>query len=125
MGHASDLFGGGVPEDDLAVPVDRDDAVCDVGKDRNAALLLEGDARIELGVRKRCRRVPRKRKQRLDLFGPPPAGLARVDGQHARERAFGTGQRDAEKRRIAGQENRVGACHTFVAADVFDRERGA
>src|SRR2546423_180068 len=59
--HARDLFGGGVPEDDLAVPVDRDDAVCDVGKDRNAAFLLEGDARIELGVREGGGRVPRKR----------------------------------------------------------------
>ena len=41
LGHAADLLGGGVPEDDLAVSVDRHDAVGDVRKDRNAAFLFQ------------------------------------------------------------------------------------
>ena len=123
--HAGDLFGSGVPKDDLAVAVDRDDAVGDVREDRDAAFLLQGDARVELRVRERGRRVSCQREQRLDLLGPPLSRFGGVDGEHAGQRAFGTGEGHAQKRCVPGQEDRIGTCQPFVGSDVFDRERRA
>ena len=69
--HAGDLLGGGVPEDDLALAIDRDDAVGDVGEDGDAAFLLEGDVLVELGAGERGGHVASERHQRLDLLVGP------------------------------------------------------
>ena len=68
-GDAGDPLGGSVPEDDVRVAVDGDDAVGDVREDRVAALAVDGDRREELRVRERGRRVRRERLERLDLVG--------------------------------------------------------
>ena len=80
---SGDRLGGLVPEHDLAVPVDGDDPVGDVGENRDAPLPLDRDSLVELGVREHRRRVPGQRDQRLDLLLPPGARALRVDGQHA------------------------------------------
>ena len=67
-----------VPEHDAAVAVDGDDAVGDVREDREAALLLERDALVELGVRERGRRVRGERHERLDLLLAPACAARRA-----------------------------------------------
>ena len=119
--YAGDLFGSRVPKDDLAVTVDRHDTVGDVREDRDATFLLQRDARVELRVRERGRRVSRQREQGLDLLGPPLSRFGGIDGEHAGQRAFGTGEGHAQKRCIPGQEDRIGTCQPFVGGDVFDR----
>ena len=96
-GHASDLFRGGVPEDDVALAVDSDNAVGDVPEDRRVLLLLERDTLVQLGVRERRRGVRGERAQRLDLLLAPGARTAAVDREHAVQRALGADERDAEE----------------------------
>jgi hypothetical protein len=55
--HARDPLGGRVPEDDLLVAVDCDDPVGDVAEDGDAALALERDLLVELGLREGDRGV--------------------------------------------------------------------
>jgi len=112
-------------EHDLALAVDRDDPVGDVGEDGEAALLLERDALVELGVRERRRRVRRERGQRVDLLGQPGAGLERVDREDAVDRAFRADQRDAEEGAVTRAEDRIGGDVTVVDLDVVDRDRRA
>ena len=64
-GDAADLLGGRVPQDDVPVAVDGDDAVGDVGEDRLAPLLLLGDALVELGAREDRRRSRGECRERL------------------------------------------------------------
>ena len=82
-GDAGDALGGRVPEHDLALAVDGDDPVGDVGEDRLAALLLERDALVELGVRERGGGVAGEGRERLDLLLAPGARAAAVDREHA------------------------------------------
>ena len=81
---AGDHLGGAVPEDDLAVAVDGDDPLGDVGEDRDRPLPLERDALVQLRVRERRRRAGGHGEQRLDLLLPPLARHGGVDGEHAR-----------------------------------------
>src|SRR5438045_2446213 len=93
---AGDLLGGLVPEDDVALAVDGDDAVGDVGEDREAPLLLERDPLVELGVRERGGSVPGERAKRLDLLRPPGARALAVDREDAVQRALRADERHAE-----------------------------
>ena len=107
-GHARDLLGRGVPEHDPALAVDGDDAVGDVREDRDAALPLERDPLVELGVRERRRRVRRQRHERLDLLLQPAPRIAAVHGEDTVQRALGADERHAEVGVVAGLEQRVG-----------------
>ena len=107
-GDAGDPLGGRVPEDDVRVPVDGDDAVGDVREDRVAALAVDRDRREELRVRERGRRVRRERLERLDLVLPPRARAPRVDRQHAVHRSLRADERDAEVRAVARGDHRIG-----------------
>ncbi len=118
-------LGGRVPEDDLALAIDGDDAVGDVRQDRLAPLLLLADALIELGVHPRAGRCCRKRQQDLFLLRPPDSRPHRVDGEDALHRSVRTDHRDAEVRGVAGREHRVCVADPSVVPDVGDRPRGA
>ena len=122
LGYAGDLLGSGIPEDHLPIAVDGDDSVGDVGENRNAAFLLERDARIELRVRKRSRGVRGERKQRLDLLGAPPPRPRRIDGEDAAKGSFRTGQRHAEVGRVPGGENGIRGEQPIVVGCVLDRD---
>ena len=110
---AGDLLGGLVPEHDLALAVDGDDAVGDVREDREAALLLERDALVQLGVRQRRGRARREREHRLDLLLAPRARLARRrrrGRRAARPPARRAGRRGTRRcRRSASGRARAGA----------------
>src|SRR3989440_4050851 len=120
---AGDLLGRLVPEDDVALAVDGDDAVGDVGEDREAPLLLERDPLVELGVRERRRGVPGERPQRLDLFRPPRPGALAVDREDSVQGALGSDERHAEVRRAAVREHRVGADEPRIVGRALDRDR--
>ena len=98
-GDAGDPLGGRVPEDDFALAVDGDDPVGDVGQDRDAALLLERDALVELGARERGRRVAGEGRERLDLLLAPGARAAAVDREHALHRSLGADERERRRTR--------------------------
>ena len=100
-GNAGDHLGGAVPEDDLAVAVDGDDALGDVGEDRDRPLPLERDALVQLGVRERGRRARGDGEQRLDLLLSPLARRGGVDGEHAERRSLGTADGHAEEGGVA------------------------
>jgi hypothetical protein len=123
--HARDLLGHGVPEDDAVVPVDRDDAVGDVGEDRLAPLLLLGNALVELGVRDRGCCGRRQRHERLHLVVAPGARLLRVHGQDPVEPSTVRLQRDGDARRHRALEQRVAAGEAAFPARILGRERRA
>ncbi len=114
-----------VPEDDLAVAVDRDDAVGDVGEDRHRALALERDALVELGVRERGRRARGDGEQRLDLLLAPLARLDGVDGEDADGRSLRPTDGHAEEGRMARPEHRVESAQALVLACLRERHRRA
>ena len=115
---AGDPLGGGVPEHDLALAVDGDDPVGDVGEDRHAALLLERDALVELGARERGRGVAGEGRERLDLLLAPGARRAAVDREHALDGALGADERRGHAGGVAGGEHRVGLQQALVVAGV-------
>ena len=83
------------------VPVDGDDAVGDVAEDGDAALPLERDLLVQLGLRVCDRGVRGERDESLDLLllpGPLPAG---EDREHALELALGAEERHREVRGVA------------------------
>ena len=116
--HARDPLRGGVPEHDTPLPVDRDDAVCDVGEDRLAPLLLVADALVEIRVQVGGRRGRRQRRERLLLFQPPPSRLATVHGEDPDDAAVRADDRDTEIQAVRGSQERVGLAHARVAAGI-------
>ena len=106
-GNARDRLRRLVPEHDLALAVDGDDPVGDVGEDRVAPLSLERDALVELGVRQHRGRVPGERGERLDLLLAPDPRPLRVDGEHALEPLLHPDERHAQVRGVTGGEDRV------------------
>ena len=124
-GDAGDRLGGAVPEDDLAVAVDGDDSLGDVGEDRDRPLPLERDTLVQLGVRERGRRARGDGEQRLDLLLPPLARQGGVDGEHAERRSLRAGDRNAEEGGVAGLEHRVEAAQALVVACLREGDRRA
>ena len=104
---AGDPLGGAVPEHDLAVAVDGDDALGDVGEDRDRPLPLERDALVQLGVRERRRRARGDGQQRLDLLLAPLARLRGVDGENA-ERSLPRRRRPGRRGRRSGRPGASG-----------------
>jgi hypothetical protein len=84
---AADLLGGRIPEDDVAVAIDGDDAVGDVGEDRLTPLLLLGDALVELGAREDRGRRRGERRERLHLVLAPGSHCGVVDREHSAQPA--------------------------------------
>jgi hypothetical protein len=117
-------LGGRVPEDDLALAIDGDDAVGDVGQDRLAPLLLLTDALIELGVHAGAGRRRRECQQDLFLLRPPDARAHGVDGEDPLHRPVRADHGHAEVPGVAGREHRVGLTDSSVVTDVGDRPRG-
>ena len=124
-GDARDPLRRRVPEHDASLAVDGDDAVGDVGEDRDRPLPLERDALVQLGVRERRRRARGDGLQRLDLLLPPLARLLGVDGEDAGDGAFGRGDGDAEEGGVPGGEHRVERAEPLLGAGVRERDRHA
>ena len=122
-GDVGDLLRGAVPEHDLAVAVDGHDPVGDVGEDREAALLLDRHALVELGVLQRRGRARGQRGERLDLVDAPRPRLGVVERQHAEHRALGADERDRGVRAHALTQDRVGRGVALVRPGVLERER--
>jgi hypothetical protein len=111
-----DLLGRRVPEHDVSVAIDGDDAVCDVGQDRVAAFPLQRHPLVELGVRQDRRRVAGQSREGFGLLVAPGPRPAVIDREHALQPSLGTDERYAQvgavarrEHRIVGQEPRVGA----------------
>ena len=104
---AADLLGGRVPQDDVPVAVDGDDAVRDVGEDRLAPLLLFRDSLVELGAREDRRRSRGECRERLDfVLAPGPHGGV-VDREHAAQAASVEEHRDGDAGDHPVREQRV------------------
>ena len=114
-----------VPQDDLALAVDGDDPVGDVGEDRVAPLSLERDPLVELGVGQHGRGVPGQRGERLDLLLTPDARPLRVDGEHALEPLLDPDERHAQVGGVTRGEDRVVGDEPRVTLDVGVDDRRA
>ena len=95
---AGDPLGGRVPEDDPLVAVDGDDPVGDVREDGDAALALERDLLVELGLREGDRSV-RRRARRAPRSPPPATSAAGARRQPARRGARPRRRRAARRGR--------------------------
>ena len=102
-----DRLGGVVPEHDLALAVDGDDPVGDVREDRVAALPLDRDPLVELGVREHRGGVPGQCRQRLDLLLAPDARALRVDREHTLEPLLGPTRGTPRYAGVAGGQHGV------------------
>src|SRR4051794_13677147 len=122
---AGDPLRGTVPEDDGAFAVDGDDPVGDVREDRVVALLLDGDALVELCVRERGRGVGGQGDERLDLLLAPRAGAPGVDGEHTAQDALRPEERHAEERTLPAPEQGGGGARAIVGRRVAERGGGA
>ena len=94
-------------------------------EDRDAALLLERDALVELGARERGRCVAGEGRERLDLLLAPGPRRAAVDREHALHGTLGADERRGHAGGVAGGEHRVGLQEPLVLAGVRDRDRRA
>src|SRR4029453_14597839 len=107
-GDPGDLLRCRVPQDDVAVPVDRDYPIGDVSEDRDAPFSLENDTLVELGIREESGRIAGEGGQRLDLLLPPGAWSAPVDGQDALHDSLRPDERRSQKRPVAGSDDGIG-----------------
>ena len=121
-GNAGDPLGGAVPEDDLTVPIDRDDPIGGVGEDRDRPLPLECDALVQLGVRERRRRACGHGEQGLDLLLAPLARDGRIDGEDAQGRSLRPADRYAQKGHVAVLQHRVEGAEALVLPGLRERE---
>ena len=118
---ASDPLRGRIPEDDLALAIDRDDPVGDVGEDRLAPLLLVADLLVEVGVRARRGSRGRQRLQRLRLLLEPVTRALGIDGEDPLRGSVRPDDRHAEIGGIPRGQHRVDLSDARVGADVCDR----
>ncbi len=121
---AGDLLGRLVPQDDAPVAIDRDDAVGDVGEDREAAFLLERDALVQLGVR----RAPPmcSRQARASPRSPLAAtGAARVRTRRARRAERPPDRRAGRRGTRCDRPRASGRAHAAARSDagILERDR--
>ena len=112
-----------IPEHDPLVAVDGDDPVRDIAEDRDAALTLQLDLLVELGLREGNRRVRGERAEGLDFLLLPGSRAAGVDREYALQVALGAQQRHREVRGVASRQHRVALEQNLVAAHILDRNR--